>query len=115
MAGTPYLLDSNILLRWVKPDHNDYPLVVSAIEAILRRDGEPCYTSQNVGEFWNTCTRLIDPAGTAVQEHQSKEKEKASWDQNRRMNKRNFTFKSTTSGGKPNYARHATGSAKTTS
>jgi hypothetical protein len=39
MAGTPYLLDSNILLRSVKPDHNDYPLVVSAIEAILRRDG----------------------------------------------------------------------------
>jgi hypothetical protein len=57
MAGMPYLLDSNILLRWVKPDHNDYPLVVSAIEAILRRDGEICYTSQNVGEFWNTCTR----------------------------------------------------------
>jgi len=46
MAGTPYLLDSNILLRWVKPDHNDYPLVVSAIEAILRRDGELCYASQ---------------------------------------------------------------------
>jgi hypothetical protein len=40
MAGTPYLLDRNILLRWVKPDHNDYPLVVSAIEAILRHDGE---------------------------------------------------------------------------
>jgi hypothetical protein len=60
MAGTPYLLDSNILLRWVKPDHNDYPLVVSAIEAILRRDGELCYTSQNVGEFWNTCTRSAD-------------------------------------------------------
>ena len=60
MAGTPYLLDSNILLRWVKPDHNDYRLVVSAIEAILRRDGELCYTSQNVGEFWNTCTRPID-------------------------------------------------------
>ncbi len=60
MAGMPYL-DSNILLRWVKPDHNDYPLVVSAIEAILRGDGELCYTSQNVGEFWNTCTRPIDP------------------------------------------------------
>src|SRR5260370_22308051 len=57
----------------------------------------------------------LETAGTAVQEHQSKEKEKASWDQNRRMNKRNFTFKSTTSGGRPNYARHATGSAKTTS
>jgi hypothetical protein len=66
MAGMPYLLDSNILLRWVKPDHNDYPLVVSAIEAILRRDGELCYTSQNVGEFWNTCTRPIDRNGYAL-------------------------------------------------
>ena len=36
MAGTPYLLDSNILLRWVKPDHNDYPLVVSAIASLKK-------------------------------------------------------------------------------
>jgi hypothetical protein len=32
------------------------PLVVSAINGILRRDGELCYTSQNIGEFWNTRT-----------------------------------------------------------
>jgi hypothetical protein len=63
MAGTPYLVDSNILLRWIKPDHNDYPLVVSAIDAILQRDGELFYTSQNVGEFWNTCTRPLDRNG----------------------------------------------------
>ncbi len=44
MAGTPYLVDSNILLRWVKPDHNDYPLVVSAIDAILRRNDVLCYS-----------------------------------------------------------------------
>jgi hypothetical protein len=66
MAGMLYLLDSNILLRWVKLDHNDYPLVVSAIETILRRDGELCYTSQNVGEFWNTCTRPLDRNGYAL-------------------------------------------------
>jgi hypothetical protein len=36
MAGTPYLLDSNILVRWVNPDHNDYPLVVSAISNDFR-------------------------------------------------------------------------------
>ena len=66
MAGTPYLVDSNILLRWVKPDHNDYLLVVSAIEAILGRDGELCYTSQNVGEFWNTCTRPLDRNGSRL-------------------------------------------------
>lgn len=66
MAGMPYLLDSNILLRWVKPNHNDYPLVVSAIETILRRDGELCYTSQNFGVFWNTCTRPLDRNGYAL-------------------------------------------------
>src|SRR5882762_10398530 len=66
MAGTPYLVDSNILLRWVKPDHNDYPLVVSAIGAILRGNDVLCYTSQNVGEFWNTCTRPLDRNGYAL-------------------------------------------------
>lgn len=60
MAETPYLLDSNILLRWVKPDHSDYPAIVSATDAILRQEGVLCYTSQNVAEFWSTCTRPLD-------------------------------------------------------
>jgi len=63
MAGTPHLVDSNILLRWVKPDHGDYALVVSAIAAVLRRGDVLCYTSQNVGEFWNACTRPVDRNG----------------------------------------------------
>lgn len=57
MAGAAYLIDSNVLLRWVKPDDRDYPLVVSAIDAILQTGAMLCYTSQNVAEFWNTCTR----------------------------------------------------------
>jgi predicted nucleic acid-binding protein len=63
MAGTPYLVDSNVLLRWLKPDDHDYPLVVSAIEVILQRGAVLCYTSQNVAEFWNTCTRPLDRNG----------------------------------------------------
>lgn len=63
MPGTPYLVDSNILLRWVKPDDRDYPLVVAAIDAILADGGVLCYTSQNVAEFWNTCTRPLDQNG----------------------------------------------------
>ena len=63
MPGTAYLVDSNILLRWVKPDDRDYPLVVSAIDAILADGGVLCYTSQNVAEFWNTCTRPVDQNG----------------------------------------------------
>src|SRR4030095_16237432 len=53
MAETPYLVDSNVLLRWVKPDHSDYPAIASATDAILRSNGVLCYTSQNVAEFWN--------------------------------------------------------------
>ena len=63
MPGTPYLVDSNILLRWVKPDDRDYPLVVSAIDAILADGGLLCYTSQNIAEFWNTCTRPLNQNG----------------------------------------------------
>ena len=63
MAETPYLVDSNVLLRWVKPDHEDYPAIVSAIEAILQQGGVLCYTSQNVAESWNACTRPLDRNG----------------------------------------------------
>ena len=63
MAETRYLVDSNVLLRWVKPNHRDYPVIVSATDAILRHDGVLCYTSQNVGEFWNACTRPVDRNG----------------------------------------------------
>jgi predicted nucleic acid-binding protein len=63
MAETSYLVDSNVLLRWVKPDHKDYPAIVSAADAILEHGGVLCYTSQNVGEFWNACTRPVDRNG----------------------------------------------------
>jgi hypothetical protein len=63
MAETPYLVDSNVLLRWVKPDHSDYPAIVSAIDILLRHDYILCYTSQNVAEFWNACTRPVDRNG----------------------------------------------------
>lgn len=63
MAGTPYPVDSNVLLRWVRPDDRDYPLVVSATDAILQHGAVLCYTSQNVAEFWNTCTRPLERNG----------------------------------------------------
>ena len=63
MAETPYLVDSNVLLRWVKRDHDDCPAIVLAAGAILRQGGVLCYTSQNVAEFWNACTRPLDRNG----------------------------------------------------
>ncbi|MGC1619122.1 MAG: type II toxin-antitoxin system VapC family toxin [Candidatus Acidiferrum sp.] len=63
MTETPYLVDSNVLLRWVQPNHRDYPTIISSIDFLLRRGAVLCYTSQNVAEFWNTCTRPVDRNG----------------------------------------------------
>lgn len=63
MAEIPYLLDSNVLLRWVRPDHSGYPTIVSAIDEILRQDAVLCYASLNLAEFWNVRTRPVDRNG----------------------------------------------------
>jgi predicted nucleic acid-binding protein len=63
MTETTYLVDSNVLLRWMKVDHSDYPVIASALDAIVERNGVLCYTSQNVAEFWNASTRPLDRNG----------------------------------------------------
>ena len=63
MAGTPYLMDSNILIRWVQPSDPDYPVVQSALDVLARQGATLCYTSQNLAEFWNACTRPADRNG----------------------------------------------------
>jgi predicted nucleic acid-binding protein len=57
MRPDAYLVDSNILIRWVKPDDRDYPLVKAAIDKLITQGKTLCYTSQNLAEFWNACTR----------------------------------------------------------
>jgi hypothetical protein len=54
---TTYLVDTNVLLRFVKPDDRDYPLVRSTVHQLWMAGEDLCYTSQNLAEFWNTCTR----------------------------------------------------------
>jgi predicted nucleic acid-binding protein len=63
MAGSPYLVDSNILLRWVQPSDTDYPTVAAALAALVEQQAILCYTSQNLAEFWNACTRPADRNG----------------------------------------------------
>ena len=63
MAGTVYLLDSNILIRWVQPTDPDYAVVESALDALARQKEILCYTSQNLAEFWNACTRPANRNG----------------------------------------------------
>jgi predicted nucleic acid-binding protein len=57
------LLDSNILLRWVEPDQPDQVIVAKALGWLQLADDDLCYTSQNLGEFWNTLTRPANRNG----------------------------------------------------
>jgi predicted nucleic acid-binding protein len=53
------LVDSNILIRWVQPSDPDYPVVEAALDVLAQRNVILCYTSQNLAEFWNACTRPL--------------------------------------------------------
>jgi predicted nucleic acid-binding protein len=57
------LLDSNILLRWLEPNHPDQLIVDAAVGRLLLSNADLCYTSQNLGEFWNVLTRPADRNG----------------------------------------------------
>ncbi len=63
MADPALLLDSNILIRWVQRTDVDYALVASALDSLSKRGTILCYTSQNLAEFWNACTRPADRNG----------------------------------------------------
>jgi predicted nucleic acid-binding protein len=54
-----YLADSNILLRVSQTSDRHYFIVRRALETLWSRGDELCYTSQNLAEFWNVCTRPV--------------------------------------------------------
>jgi predicted nucleic acid-binding protein len=57
------LVDTNVLLRFVKPNDRDYPLVRFAVQRLWIAGDDLCYTSQNLAECWNVCTRPSDRNG----------------------------------------------------
>ena len=63
MPGRLYLIDSNILIRWVQPAHPDFTVVRGAIQHLEDSEDTPCFTSQNLGEFWNVMTRPTERNG----------------------------------------------------
>jgi hypothetical protein len=48
MARESYLLDSNILIRWVQHEDPGASTVEAALDQLMLQDGDPCYTSQNL-------------------------------------------------------------------
>lgn len=57
------LVDTNVLLRLLSPADPDHRTVRLAVEALVARGDQPCFSSQNLVEFWNVCTRPVDRNG----------------------------------------------------
>jgi predicted nucleic acid-binding protein len=71
MADLQVLLDTNILLRWLEPDVPDQIVVAAALDRLLVARSVLCYTSQNLGEFWNTLTRPTERNGYGLTPEQA--------------------------------------------
>jgi predicted nucleic acid-binding protein len=63
MPGSSYLVDTNILLRLVQPDSPEYGIIRQCTDGLWERGADLFYTSQNLAEFWNVCTRPADRNG----------------------------------------------------
>jgi len=63
MSGLLYLADTNILLRLIKSDAPEFPVIRRAIRTLKARGEQICYAPQNIVEFWNVCTRPSDRNG----------------------------------------------------
>ncbi len=63
MPGSSYLVDTNILLRLVQPDSPEYGTIRQCTDSLWTQGADLFYTSQNLAEFWNVCTRPADRNG----------------------------------------------------
>jgi len=62
----PYLLDTNILVRWASPDDPAHPIVLQALER-LHAKGEPLYVCEQVlTEFWHVATKDVSRNGLGL-------------------------------------------------
>lgn len=52
-----YLVDTNILLRFLLRNDPAYPTIRQAVRILKTRPEHLITTSQNIVEFWNVCTR----------------------------------------------------------
>ncbi len=61
-----HLVDTNMLLRSVERTHALHQQAVAALGTLLSSGETVYFTSQNIIEFWNTCTRPLDRNGLGL-------------------------------------------------
>jgi predicted nucleic acid-binding protein len=58
-SGIQYALDTNVLLRLSLRQHPLHSMIQAALRSLRAAGAEFCYTTQNLGEFWNVSTRPL--------------------------------------------------------
>jgi predicted nucleic acid-binding protein len=61
--GASYRVDTNILLRLAQPDSPQHKSIQNCTDLLWAQGADLFYTSQNLAEFWNVCTRPADRNG----------------------------------------------------
>jgi predicted nucleic acid-binding protein len=57
------LVDTNVLLRRMQPDHLHHALAIESVAGLLATGEQVYFTLQNICEFWNVMTRPIAANG----------------------------------------------------
>jgi predicted nucleic acid-binding protein len=57
------LVDTNILLRLVQPNHAHHKAAFESVARLLDAGETVCFTPQNIAEFWNVMTRPVASNG----------------------------------------------------
>jgi predicted nucleic acid-binding protein len=57
------LIDTNILLRRIQPDHEHHVLAINSVARLLATGEQIYFTLQNISEFWNVMTRPVTDNG----------------------------------------------------
>ena len=63
MAASAYVADTNILLRVSQRQDPSYSMIRAALRSLRTDAAKLCYSSQNLAEFWNVCTRPREQNG----------------------------------------------------
>jgi predicted nucleic acid-binding protein len=66
------LVDTNVLLRRIQPNHEHHTAAIESVTQLLASGEMAYYTLQNVAEFWNVVTRPVtnNRLGLSVSEAQ---------------------------------------------
>jgi predicted nucleic acid-binding protein len=60
------LVDTNVRLRRIQPDHAQHGLAIDSVAKLLNAGEQVHFTFQNISEFWNVVTRPIAVNGLGL-------------------------------------------------